>query len=232
MPGESPAARLLRDVLGVSTLVELSAQGPLNGATVGTVLGPVYRADSPRRENGASLIEKDDGGQRIEVSGVVRSRSGAAIAGASVDVWGCASNGLYPSQDPAQPPTNLRGVFTTDRDGHYRFITLRPANYSVPTHGPVGALLRATRRSPGRAAHLHLWVRAPGHRDLITHVFDAASGDLATDAAFSVDETLVRRMESTATGPVPVRFDVTLAPGASWWRTNIRAMSPGSDRRR
>ncbi len=146
---------LLSDVLGLSTLVEICAQGPLTSETLGTVLGPVYRDDSPRRENGASLIERDDGG--------------------------------------------------------YRFITLRPANYSVPTSGPVGALLRATRRSPGRAAHLHLWVRAPGHRDVITHVFDAASSNLATDAAFSVSDSLVRRMEPAASGPAPVRFDITLS---------------------
>jgi catechol 1,2-dioxygenase len=202
---------LLSDVLGLSTLVEICAQGPLTSETLGTVLGPVYRDDSPRRENGASLIEQDDGGQRIEVAGVVRSVGGMPIAGATVDVWGCASNGLYPSQDPRQPPANLRGVFTTDRDGGYRFITLRPANYSVPTNGPVGALLRATRRSPGRAAHLHLWVRAPGHRDVVTHVFDAAGSNLATDAAFSVSDPLVRRMEPAASGPTPVRFDITLA---------------------
>jgi catechol 1,2-dioxygenase len=185
---------LLSDVLGVSTLVEIATQGPLTSETVGTVLGPVYRDDSPRREHGASLIELDDGGQRI-------------------DVWGCASNGLYPSQDPAQPSANLRGIFTADRDGGYRFITLRPSNYSVPTNGPVGALLlRATRRSPGRAAHLHLWVRAPGHRAVVTHIFDAASSNLATDAAFSVSSTLVRRMEPAGQGPAPVRFDITLAP--------------------
>jgi hydroxyquinol 1,2-dioxygenase len=203
---------LLSDVLGVSTLVEISAQGPLTSETVGTVLGPVYRDDSPRRDNGASLVELDDGGQRIEVAGVVRSVAGAPIAGAIVDVWGCATNGLYPSQDPTQPSTNLRGVFTTGRDGSYRFITLRPANYSVPTDGPVGVLLRATRRSPGHAAHLHLWVRAPGYRDVITHVFDAASANLATDAAFSVSSTLVRPMEPAGQGPTPVRFDITLAP--------------------
>ena len=203
---------LLSDVLGMSTLVEINAQGPLTSETVGTVLGPVYRDDSPWRENGASLVELDDGGQCIELSGTVRSVSGAPLAGATVDVWGCASNGLYPSQDPGQPPTNLRGIFTTGHDGSYRFITLRPANYSVPTEGPVGALLRATRRSPGRAAHLHLWVRAPSHRDVITHVFDAASGNLATDAAFSVCGTLVRRMEPVGQGPTPVQFDITLAP--------------------
>jgi catechol 1,2-dioxygenase len=204
---------LLSDVLGVSTLVETATQGPLTSETVGTVLGPVYRNDSPRRENGASLIELDDGSQRIEVAGVVRSIAGAPIAGAIVDVWGCASNGLYPSQDPAQPPANLRGIITTDGDGGYRFVTLRPSNYSVPTNGPVGALLRATRRSPGRAAHLHLWVRAPGYRSVITHIFDAASSNLATDAAFSVSGTLVRCMEPAGQGPVPVRFDITLVPG-------------------
>jgi hypothetical protein len=35
---------------------------------------------------------------------------------------------------------------------------------------------------------------------------------LATDAAFSVSSTLVRRMEPVGQGPTPIRFDITLAP--------------------
>lgn len=203
---------LLSDVLGLSSLVELMEQGELSGETVGTVLGPVYRDDSPWRTSGASPIEQDDGGQRIEIGGVVRSSAGAPLAGAIVDVWGCASNGLYPSQDPVQPATNLRGRFRTGTDGSYRFITLRPVNYSVPTGGPVGDLLRATARSPGRAAHVHLWVRSPGYRDVITHVFDAASVHIGSDAVFSVTPSLVRVMEPGGAQPARVRFDVALAP--------------------
>ena len=202
---------LLSDVLGVSTLVEAIDQGPVTTETVGTVLGPVYRADSPERALGASLIERDDGGARIAVSGSVRAVDGRAIADAIVDVWGCAANGLYPSQDPAQPPANLRGKFRTDAAGRYAFVTLRPQNYSVPTGGPVGALLRAARRSPQRAAHLHLWVRAPGYRGVVTHIFDAASPHLATDAAFSVSEALLVPMGDGGAGVTLVRFDVTLA---------------------
>lgn len=204
---------LLSDVLGVSSLVELCEQGELTGETVGTVLGPVYRDDSPWRPDGASLVEQDDGGQHLEISGVVRSAAGAPLAGAVVDVWGCASNGLYPSQDATQPPNNLRGRFRTMADGSYRFSTLRPANYSVPTNGPVGELLRATRRSPGRAAHVHLWVRAAGYRDVITHIFDAASVNLGSDAVFSVTPSLVRTMEPAPGQLARVRFDVVLAPG-------------------
>lgn len=205
---------LLSDVLGLSTLVELCAQGELASETVGTVLGPVYRGDSPWRPDGASLIEQDDGGQPLEIAGVVRSTAGEPLAGAVVDVWGCASNGLYPSQDAIQPPDNLRGKFRTTADGSYRFTTLRPANYSVPTGGPVGELLRATRRSPGRAAHVHLWVRAAGYRDVITHVFDAASVNIGSDAVFSVVPSLTRPMEPADGQPARIRFDVVLAPGS------------------
>jgi hydroxyquinol 1,2-dioxygenase len=203
---------LLSDVLGVSTLVMLIDQVPIAAATVGTVLGPVYHADSPERSAGASMIERDDGGPQLAVSGTVRGVDGRAISGAVVDVWGCAANGLYPSQDPQQPPHNLRGKFRTDEQGRYAFVTLRPQNYSVPTGGPVGGLLRTTRRSPLRAAHLHLWVRAPGCRDVITHVFDAASPYLGSDAAFSVSDSLVVPMADGGAAPAPVRFDVILAP--------------------
>ncbi|MCC7461433.1 MAG: 6-chlorohydroxyquinol-1,2-dioxygenase [Gammaproteobacteria bacterium] len=213
---------LLADVLGASTLLELLAQRASGSETAGTVLGPVYRDDSPWREYGASLIDRDDGGGRVAVSGWVRCSAGAPLGGATVDVWGCASNGLYPSQDPVQPASNLRGRFLTAPDGSYAFTTLRPVNYSVPTGGPVGTLLQATARSPGRAAHLHLWVRAAGHRDLITHVFDAASNNLGSDAVFSVAPSLVRAMEPPAGGPARVRFDIVLAP------TDCRHAAAGS----
>ena len=145
----------------------------------------------------------------------MRTRAGAPLVGAKLDVWSCAANGLYPAQDPRQARSNLRGVFTTDQSGGYAFITLRPTNYAVPTDGPVGELLRLARRSPQRAAHVHMIVSAAGHQPLVTHLFDRDCPYLASDAVFSVRPSLIRAFEPAGARAGErawrVHFDVTLA---------------------
>ena len=66
---------LLSDVLGISSAVDV-ANDLDPAATPGTVLGPYYVPDSPRRALGSSLIDTDDGGERLHVSGTVRDVEG------------------------------------------------------------------------------------------------------------------------------------------------------------
>jgi catechol 1,2-dioxygenase len=122
----------------------------------------------------------------------VTDTDGRPLAGATLDVWQCASNGLYDIQDPGQPPANLRGVFTTGDDGRYRFGAVRPVGYPVPIDGPVGDVFRLSGRSHWRAAHVHVIVSAPGHRPVTTHIFDAANEYLDTDAVFGVRGSLIQ----------------------------------------
>jgi hypothetical protein len=79
---------------------------------------------------------------------------------------------MTPTQDPGQPPFNLRGVFVTGPDGRFEFRTARPVSYLIPTDGPVGDLLRASGRHHWRAAHIHAIVSAPGYRSVTTHIFE------------------------------------------------------------
>jgi hydroxyquinol 1,2-dioxygenase len=200
---------LLSDVLGISSAVDV-ANDLHPAATPGTVLGPYHVPDSPRRALGASLIDTDDGGERLHVAGTVRDVEGQPIANAEIDIWGCASNGLYPSQDPAQAPTNLRGLMNADAQGRFDFIILRPINYSVPMDGPVGELMRATRRSPVRAAHVHLIISAPGYQGVTTHLFDEECPYLRTDSVFSTRDSLIRKFQRTPGGQLSTTFDVVL----------------------
>jgi protocatechuate 3,4-dioxygenase beta subunit len=205
---------LLSDVLGLSSAVDV-INDPDPSATPGTVLGPYYVADSPPRAFCASLIDTDDGGQRVRVRGIVRSVDGTPIPGATIDVWSCASNGLYPAQDPGQARTNLRGLLTTDAQGRYEFVVLRPLNYSIPMDGPVGRLMRATGRSPMRAAHIHAIISAQGYVAVTTHLFDQGCPYLQSDAVFSTRDALVRTFTRGQDGELEVRFDVTLARSGS-----------------
>lgn len=91
-----------------------------------------------------------------------------------------------------QPVQNLRGLYTTDAEGRYQLVTVRPVEYPIPTDGPVGDLLRAEQRHPWRAAHVHAIVSAPGFERVVTHIFDAEKNYLDSDAVFGVKQSLIR----------------------------------------
>lgn len=203
---------LLSDTLGVSTVVEMGTAGTSDDATENTVLGPFYVPDSPLRAMGDSILEDEDVGPRATVSGRVTDLAGHPLAGAGIDIWQNASNQLYAVQDPGQRPTNLRGRFVTGDDGRFAFHTIRPVPYRIPFDGPVGAMLDATGRHPWRPAHIHFLVSAPGQKTLTTHVFDADSPYLDSDAVFGVRDSLVMRFAPSGDGAFTASFDIALDP--------------------
>jgi catechol 1,2-dioxygenase len=201
---------LLSDVLGLSSLVEMLDYHGTAAATEQTVLGPFHVAGSVERQNGDSIVVTETGGTRLHVRGTVNDESGRPIGGARVDIWQNANNGFYPMQDPTQDPMNMRGIFTTDAEGRYAFITTRPLDYSVPTDGPVGGLLNATGRHSMRAAHTHYIVSAPGYYPVTTHFFDRQSSYLDSDAVFGVRDSLVLDFERIDDDNLRAVFDITL----------------------
>jgi catechol 1,2-dioxygenase len=204
---------LLSDTLGVSSLVEGASVEAPEGSTENTVLGPFYVPDSPLRQLGDSTLENEDDGPRLRVRGRVTDLDGRPLAGAEIDVWQNATNRLYAVQDPNQHPHNLRGRFHAADDGTFEFRAIRPVPYPVPDDGPVGRMLGATGRHPWRAAHVHLLVSAPGHRTLTTHLFDADSRYLDSDAVFGVRDSLVVRFtpDPETPGGLLADFDLRLA---------------------
>lgn len=199
---------LLSDVLGVSSLVETTSTP--EGATLQTLTGPFYAPGSPRREFGASMVERDDGDIPAILRGGVTDLSGTPLASVTLDVWQNASNRLYAIQDPEQPEFNLRGRYETDAEGRYEIRTIKPVSYTIPGDGPVGALLESTGRHTWRAAHIHLLVTAPGYKPLTTEVFDADSDYLDSDAVFGVAPQLILRFEPGPDGVPTARFDIRL----------------------
>jgi protocatechuate 3,4-dioxygenase beta subunit len=214
---------LLSDVLGVSMLVETINHRTGGAATESTVLGPFHGVESPPRELGES-IALDGKGTGCLVGGRVTDPAGTPIPGARLDVWQANDDGFYDVQQPGlQPEHNLRGLFTADADGRYRFTSVVPRFYPIPDDGPVGRLLAATGRHPYRPAHLHFIVAAPGFRAVTTHVFVADSPYLDSDAVFGVKKSLIRPVsevddpERAAAAGLgnPFRelnFDITLLP--------------------
>jgi catechol 1,2-dioxygenase len=187
---------LAADVLGISTLVALRNNPEQEGQTAAALLGPFWRANAPACANGENIARCDMPGATMLVSGQVRDTAGQPVAGATVDVWQASPVGMYENQDERQPDMNLRGRFTTDADGRYHFRTVRPAGYPVPTHGPVGGLLRAQGRHCMRPAHLHFMVSGEGFRTLVTQVFADDCDHLHDDVVFGVTRRLVGQFRS------------------------------------
>ena len=182
---------LLSDLLGVTALIEEINTNRPKGATPNTVRGPFYRADAPRLPLDAN-ISLDGIGVPLWVSGRVLDLDGQPIAGATIETWQANAEGFYENQQPDQQPEfNLRGVFTTDATGTFRYRTVRPAGYTVPCDGPVGQLLGGLGFSLGRPAHLHFMIKADGFETISTHVYDSSDRDLARDALFGVKQELV-----------------------------------------
>ncbi len=199
----------MSDVLGLSTLVETNSTP--DGTTIQTLTGPFYAPGSPRRAFGASMVERDDGDETAILRGAVRSVEGRPIAGATIDMWQCASNRLYAIQDAEQPEFNLRGKYSSSAEGLYEVRTIRPVSYTIPEDGPVGALLKATGRHPWRAAHVHLLVTHPDFLPLTTEVFDPDSAYLDSDAVFGVAPELILAFARDDDGVWGANFDIILS---------------------
>ena len=214
---------LFSDAVGLSTLVCLLNNGR-NGATetASALLGPFWRMNSPRTENGDSIVRSETPGPALFVSCRVCDPRGKPLEGVEVDVWQASPVGLYENQDERQCDMNLRGKFTTDSEGRFWFRSVKPAGYPVPTHGPVGDLLRAQGRHPYRPAHLHFLAFKSAYKTLITQVFVDDDEHLESDVVFGVTRHLIgdfRRGEGTPPSP-----DVK----GPWYRLDYEfVMEPG-----
>ncbi len=197
-------AVLVSGSLGVSSLVCLLNNGD-NGSTDTTanLLGPFWRTQSPRTENGGSLLRSPTAGVAMFVEAVVRDRAGRPVVGAEIDVWHCNDEGYYENQDPAQADMNLRGKFKTDANGKIWFSSIKPIGYPIPLDGPAGELLRALRRHNLRPAHLHFLIVKEGFKAQISQVYSSDDPNLETDSQFGVTQRLIANYVLHENEPAP-----------------------------
>ena len=158
--------QLLCDVIGLESLVDeitySLASTATSAPTSTAILGPFWRANAPHRDMGSSIVHNIPDGDHTFMHGIVTDYiTGEPIEGAELDVWHTAPNGLYEQQDKGQVDYNLRGRFTTGKDGRYSFYCLRPTSYPIPNDGPAGRLLALLDRHPMRPAHIHFIVSLP-----------------------------------------------------------------------
>jgi hydroxyquinol 1,2-dioxygenase len=193
---------LLSDTLGVSMLTVAQNHASRAGTTEATVVGPFHVADAPHFDDGAD-IGNGAPGEPLFVAGRIRGGDGEAIVGATVDVWQSDEEGFYDVQYAGLDGHRARGVLTSDAQGGFRFRSVMPVAYPVPTDGPVGQMLVASGRHPWRPGPVHFMIQAPGYSTLTTHVFRADDPYLDSDAVFGVRESLIGEFvaHAPATGP-------------------------------
>lgn len=200
---------LLSDTLGVSMVVDLISNRKPAGATESTVFGPFHRDGAPEMAMGTNMATADAKGVPLVISGRVLDASGQPIAGALLDVWQANSDGFYDAQLPNHDQLQMRGKYRTGVDGRFVILTTRPVHYQIPTDGPVGRMLAATKRHGWRPAHVHFVVAADGYEPVTTHIFDSIDPYLKGDAVFGVKESLIVEFKEHAAG------DTAAAKGAA-----------------
>ncbi|MDR3395258.1 MAG: intradiol ring-cleavage dioxygenase [Parasulfuritortus sp.] len=202
---------LLSDVLGLSMLTVAMNNDKPRGCTEATVFGPFYVEGAPHYENGAD-VANGASGTPCQVRGNVRGLNGEPVAHATIEVWQADDEGFYDVQKPGLDHAQARGVLNARGDGSFDFKTIVAEAYPIPTDGPVGDMLRATKRHPWRPAHLHFMIQAEGYETLITHVFRNGDPYLDSDAVFGVRQSLVADWVKQPDGSYLLEYDFVLNP--------------------
>jgi protocatechuate 3,4-dioxygenase beta subunit len=157
--------------------------------------------------NGAPL------GERITVTGRVLDERGRPVRHTLIELWQCNAAGRYVHKTdqhdaPLDPNFLGAGRTMTDRDGRYRFITIKPGAYPWGNHP-----------NAWRPAHLHLSLFGEYFASrLVTQMYFPGDPLLALDPIFcstpeGIRERLVSQFSLDATEPAVAlgyTFDIVL----------------------
>lgn len=152
--------------------------------------GPFYPVTLPADTDFDLLTQGDlhySKGQPVALTGTVIDPTGRAVRGAVVEIWQCDQQGHYHHPGDggrADPAFQGFGRVAVDRQGDYRFRTLRPAPYS------------------GRTPHIHVKVRL-GQRELLTTQL-YVEGDPGNER-----DAIWRRLDPADRAAVTVPFERT-----------------------
>ena len=202
---------LLSDTLGLSMLTVAMNNDKPQACTEATVFGPFHVEGAPHYDHGDD-VANGAVGEPCVVRGCVKGLNGEAVPGAVIDVWQSDAQGNYDVQYDGLDHAQARGVLRSGPDGRFHFRSIVAEAYRIPEDGPVGDMLRATRRHPWRPAHLHFMIKAKGYESLVTHVFRNGDKWLDSDAVFGVRQSLVADWVKQPDGSYSLDFDFVLNP--------------------
>jgi catechol 1,2-dioxygenase len=209
--GEGGEWPLFLDVFVEHVVEEVAAE--TQHGTKGTILGPYYLPNATRLPAQATLpMRPDEKGAPLTFTGRVTDLDGNPVAGAELDIWQADDAGYYSGFAPHLPEGHLRGVVVTDEEGRFAVRTVQPAPYQIPTDGPTGKMIEAAGWHPWRPAHLHLLVRASGHRQITTQLYFTGGQWLDSDVAEAVKPDLVLTPQESGDGTRTATYDFVLEP--------------------
>jgi protocatechuate 3,4-dioxygenase, beta subunit len=183
--------------------------------TPGQILGPFWPTQAvPDMSGDLTHVPGRTGravGQLLHVTGRVLNRDGIPVANAKLDIWQANAAGRYrhPSDtNPAPLDPNFNGFaeLTTDTDGNYRFITIKPGSY------PAGPNII-------RPAHIHFDVTGRVNRIVTQMYFDGDpynASDRWLQSALRPEALIVTPKSPTADFEPDSRmvtFDIVLIDG-------------------
>jgi protocatechuate 3,4-dioxygenase beta subunit len=202
--------RLLQAAASGLVLLLPAAEASLAAPTPAQPRGPFYPDRLPLdKDNDLVRVEGRDGlasGEITDLRGRVLDLNDRPVEGALVEIWQCDANGRYihrrdDRRVPRDPNFQGYGRLETATDGRYRFRTIKPVPY------------------PGRAPHIHVAVRVPGSRWLVTQMYvkgapenrwDWLLNGVADDAARERLIVDFKPAEEQSTAEFRAQFDIVL----------------------
>jgi protocatechuate 3,4-dioxygenase beta subunit len=184
--------------------------------TLSEVTGPVYGHDKILPED-SDLTRQHKGeplGERIVVTGRVLDEDGRPVPCTLVEVWQANAAGRYThhgDQHPAPLDPNFSGAgrATTDAEGRYKFVTVKPGAYPWRNHP-----------NAWRPAHIHFSLFGPSFLTrLVTQMYFPGDPLLPFDPIYNciADEQAKQRLISafdwkhtTPEFALGFRFDIVL----------------------
>ena len=160
--------------------------------------GPFYPEELPLDDDNDLVHvagqDKPARGRVTDLSGRLLDVNGHPLAGMRIEIWQCDANGRYRhprenAQRPMDPGFQGFGHTSSDAEGRYRFLTIRPVPY------------------PGRTPHIHVAVYPPGERPFVTQLYVA--GEASNDNDF-----LYRRVPAESRHLVTAAFEPTVSEQA------------------
>jgi protocatechuate 3,4-dioxygenase alpha subunit len=81
-----------------------------------------------------------EGAERITLTGTVKDGTGALVTDALVEIWHADPSGRYPDQNGDPTAFQGYGRCATDKQGRFRFVTLKPGPVPVGPHAGGNAM--------------------------------------------------------------------------------------------
>jgi protocatechuate 3,4-dioxygenase, beta subunit len=228
MAQDHPISR--RDLLGVGAgaaaglvaqhlVGEVPSGSSCGDPTAQQTRGPYYPSrDAADEDPDLTHVKGRPGraaGEIVLVRGTVLDEVCKPVAGALVEIWQANTYGRYDHERDAGNPRPLDPNFQswaemlTDKDGGYRFKTVKPGAYPADDSGWI------------RPPHIHFRVSRRGYHELVTQMYFAGEALNDSDRILQALAPADRERATVALEPAGAgaeagarlgRFDITLRP--------------------